>query len=68
LLPETVRRKRVLSDHDENGVARERIRTLKKVSAAITPLIVMLGDPTVLVITIYNTVIFACLFFLVSKI
>jgi hypothetical protein len=69
LLPETLRRKReeVLPSDDE-GVTKpaERFKALKNLRTAFKPMIAMLGDPTVLVITLYNTIIFASLYFLVS--
>lgn len=71
LLPETVRRKRVeMLTSDESGqeiVQKiEKFQALKNLKTVFTPMLVMLGDPTVLVITFYNTVIFSCLYFLVS--
>jgi hypothetical protein len=72
LLPETVRRKReqVLPAVDEHGQAvtkpSDKFKALKDMRAAFAPMITMLGDPTVLVITLYNTITFASLYFLVS--
>lgn len=63
LLPETLRRSK---DTSQVEAKKKHFPVLKKVSSALYSLIVMLGDPTVLVITIYNPVIFASLFFLVS--
>lgn len=63
LLPETVRRKRM--DIDEKHTV-ERFKAFKSMKAAFCPMIVMLGDPTVLLITLYNTVILSCFYFLVS--
>lgn len=63
LLPETVRRKRTPVDEKH---AAERFKALKSMKAAFCPMIIMLGDPTVLLITLYNTVILACFYFLVS--
>lgn len=72
LLPETVRRKReeVLPTFDERGQAilkpPEKFKALKIMRTAFAPMITMLSDPTVLMITLYNTIVFASLFFLVS--
>lgn len=71
LLPETVRRKRVeMLTSDESGqeiVQKiEKFQALKNLKTVFAPMLAMLGDPTVLVITFYNTVIFSCLYFLVS--
>ncbi|KAG2230703.1 hypothetical protein INT48_003710 [Thamnidium elegans] len=69
-LPETLRKKRVVFeksiDKDENPVVIEDkppsfLDTLK---VSFKPMVVMLYDPTVNLLTAYNTVIFACLYFL----
>ncbi|KAI8992038.1 major facilitator superfamily domain-containing protein [Mycotypha africana] len=70
-LPETLRRKQVEIAPDEVGqvvVKKERFKALENLKAAFAPMLVMLGDPTVVVITIYNTIIFACLYFLTPTI
>lgn len=72
-LPETLRKKRVVFeksiDKDGNPVVIEDkppsfLDTLK---VSFKPMVVMLYDPTVNLLTAYNTVIFACLYFLVGK-
>lgn len=71
-LPETVRRERVemLTNDNESGQEivhkTEKFRALQNLKTAFAPMLAMLGDPTILVITLYNTVIFCCLYFLVS--
>jgi hypothetical protein len=71
LLPETLRRKRVevlTSDGNNRKILKktEKFQALKNLKTAFAPMLIMLGDPTVLVITFYNTVIFSCLYFLVG--
>lgn len=77
LLPETARRKRCIEeviitspDNNQQEIVvvkkTEGSQTLKTLSTIFSPMIVMLGDPTVIIITIFNTVPFACLYFLVS--
>lgn len=71
-LPETVRRERIemLTNDNESGQEivhkTEKFRALQNLKTAFAPMLAMLGDPTILVITLYNTVIFCCLYFLVS--
>lgn len=71
-LPETVRREKVemLTNDNESGQEivhkTEKFRALQNLKTAFAPMVAMLGDPTILVITLYNTVIFCCLYFLVS--
>lgn len=71
-LPETVRRTKVemLTSDNESGQEivhkAEKFRALQNLKTAFAPMVAMLGDPTILVITFYNTVIFCCLYFLVS--
>lgn len=57
LLPETLRREPAA--REENGLA--------SAFKAFGPMLAMFRDPTVLVITLYSTVIFACLYFLASS-
>ncbi|KAI9483228.1 MAG: major facilitator superfamily domain-containing protein [Benjaminiella poitrasii] len=74
LLPETLRKKRdseVLTDGSHDATEKrkpEKFKALKNLSAAFAPMLVMLGDPTVCVITVYNTVIFSCLYLLTPTI
>lgn len=54
-LPETLRKKKDV----------EKKQAAHRVFHAFLPMIGMLGDPTILVITAYSTVIFGCLYLLV---
>jgi hypothetical protein len=71
-LPETARRKRsvveVITSDEQIIVVKktEKSQALKTMGTIFIPMIVMLGDPTVMITTVYNTIIFACLYFLVS--
>ncbi|KAI7881722.1 major facilitator superfamily domain-containing protein [Mucor mucedo] len=65
LLPETLRKKRIVMDEKH---AKDRFKALKNLKAAFCPMIGMLGDPTVLLITLYNTVILSCFYFLTPTI
>ncbi|KAL9559624.1 hypothetical protein MBANPS3_000330 [Mucor bainieri] len=73
-LPETVRREKVemLTNDNESGQEvvhkTEKFRALQNLKTAFAPMVAMLGDPTILVITLYNTVIFCCLYFLTPTI
>ncbi|KAI9251450.1 major facilitator superfamily domain-containing protein [Phascolomyces articulosus] len=60
-LPETLRKKRS-KDNDDNNKSKH--HALKEIITVFGPMFSMLRDPTVLLITIYSTVIFGCLFFL----
>lgn len=64
LLPETLRKSP--SFKNEQGNAKDRFVALKTMRNVFTPMVVMVRDPTVVLITLYNTVIYASLFFLVS--
>ncbi|RCH93736.1 hypothetical protein CU098_008459 [Rhizopus stolonifer] len=70
-LPETLRKKReeektISSDSEQLSLKEksEHFKVLKNIKKAFIPMLLMLRDPTVLMITIYNTVIFASLYFL----
>ncbi|KAL0137464.1 major facilitator superfamily domain-containing protein [Mucor lusitanicus] len=60
-LPETVRRTKVemLTNDNESGQEivhkAEKFRALQNLKTAFAPMVAMLGDPTILVITFYNT-------------
>ncbi|KAL7312470.1 hypothetical protein PS15m_008225 [Mucor circinelloides] len=62
LLPETLRKSP--SFKNEQGNAKDRFVALKTMRNVFTPMVVMVRDPTVVLITLYNTVIYASLFFL----
>lgn len=76
LLPETLRKKRdegevleVVPGEDEDQekktvVVKKQVyfKALKNLGAAFKPMGMMLRDPTVIMTTIYNSVIFSCLF------
>jgi hypothetical protein len=70
-LPETVRREKVEMLTSDNESSQEivhkteKFRALQNLKAAFAPMVAMLGDPTILIITLYSTVIFCCLYFLV---
>lgn len=64
LLPETLRKSPASKNEQCNG--KERFVALKTMRNVFTPMVVMVRDPTVVLITLYNTVIYASLFFLVS--
>ncbi|KAI7908200.1 major facilitator superfamily domain-containing protein [Cokeromyces recurvatus] len=73
LLPETLRKKHDSEDcYDQDIIGKkkqqERFKALKNLQKAFAPMLVMVGDPTVCVITFYNTIIFACLYFLTPTI
>ncbi|CEP09811.1 hypothetical protein [Parasitella parasitica] len=73
LLPETVRRKRIemlSSDENNQEIVRqtENFQALRNMKTAFAPMLIMLGDPTIIVITLYSTVIFSCLYFLTPTI
>ncbi|KAI7879282.1 MFS general substrate transporter [Lichtheimia hyalospora FSU 10163] len=57
-LPETLRKDKSQTDQQRSP------NYVRNVLRAFIPLLVMLRDPSVLVVTIYSTVIFGCLFFL----
>ncbi|GAN04290.1 MFS multidrug resistance transporter [Mucor ambiguus] len=57
-LPETVRKARSTAVKGKAPGVSKNIRT------AFAPMIVMLGDPTILIMTLYGSIIFASLFFL----
>ncbi|KAI9247685.1 major facilitator superfamily domain-containing protein [Phascolomyces articulosus] len=59
-LPETLRKKRTKDDDDKIS----KHHAMKEMITVFGPMFSMLRDPTVLLITIYSTVIFACLYFL----
>lgn len=61
-LPETVRTSRPSMVKGKSSSVFRNLRT------AFTPMVVMLGDPTILIMTLYGSIIFASLFFLVSYI
>lgn len=67
-LPETLRRKR-LSETDlaDQEIAAKRESTLKRAFAPFKPMIGLLSYPNVLIITIYNSVIFGSLYFMVRN-
>lgn len=65
LLPETLR-KSPPSTNSELYNGKERFVALKTMRNVFTPMVMMVRDPTVVLITLYNTVIYASLFFLVS--
>ncbi|KAG2196808.1 hypothetical protein INT47_002735 [Mucor saturninus] len=65
LLPETLRKKRIVMDEKH---AVERFKALRNLKAVFCPMIGMLGDPTVLLITLYNTVILSCFYLLTPTI
>lgn len=60
-LPETLRKVKSQDDQQRSP------NHVKNFFQAFMPLLVMLHDPTILVITIYSTVIFACLYILVRR-
>ena len=64
LLPETLRLKKPGNDSEKEN--NKRFRALKNFKAVFAPMVVMLGDPTVLIITAYNTIVFSCMFFVVG--
>lgn len=78
LLPETARKKQVTVEEvivtSSNNNQQEIVvvkktqgsEFMKTLGTIFSPMLVMLGDPTVIIITIFNTVPFACLYFLVS--
>lgn len=59
-LPETVRKPR------PSMVKGKQTSVFSNLRTAFTPMVVMLGDPTILIMTLYGSIIFASLFFLVS--
>lgn len=61
-LPETLRLQKMIDTH--KGPKQSRV--LKNMQSVYSPMIVMLRDPNVLIITFYNTIIFSSLFFIVS--
>jgi hypothetical protein len=63
LLPETVRKKQVEQSYTSS---KEKFRAFKNIRDAFVPMVSMLRDPTICITTLYGTVIFASLFFLVS--
>jgi predicted MFS family arabinose efflux permease len=65
-LPETLRKKHD-DDWDEEKVQKKRsmMDNIRHVSAAFKPMIGLLSYPNVMVITMYNTVIFGALYFMV---
>ncbi|OAC98855.1 hypothetical protein MUCCIDRAFT_115100 [Mucor lusitanicus CBS 277.49] len=63
LLPETLR-KSPPSTNSELYNGKERFVALKTMRNVFTPMVMMVRDPTVVLITLYNTVIYASLFFL----
>jgi hypothetical protein len=66
LLPETLRKPRLVID-GKVSKPNERFVVLKNMRTVFGPMAQMILDPTVIVITLYNTVIYASLFFLVWK-
>ncbi|KAK4509398.1 uncharacterized protein ATC70_007749 [Mucor velutinosus] len=64
LLPETLRKSATSKKEQCNG--RERFVALKTMRNVFYPMITMVRDPTVVLITLYNTVIYSSLFFLAS--
>jgi len=62
-LPETVRKTRPTIEDDNIKGNNSVFRNL---STAFAPMAVMLGDPTILIMTLYGSIIFASLFFLVK--
>lgn len=66
LLPETLRKSPTPKSKQCINTYQERFVALKTMRNVFSPMVVMLKDPTVLLITLYNTVIYASLFFLVS--
>ncbi|KAG1122985.1 hypothetical protein G6F42_010970 [Rhizopus arrhizus] len=60
-LPETVRKTRPTIEDDNIKGNNSVFRNL---STAFAPMAVMLGDPTILIMTLYGSIIFASLFFL----
>jgi hypothetical protein len=65
-LPETLRRKRLNeADLAEQEIAAKKESTLKRAFAPFKPMIGLLSYPNVMVITIYNSVIFGSLYFMV---
>ncbi|OAD06603.1 hypothetical protein MUCCIDRAFT_118861, partial [Mucor lusitanicus CBS 277.49] len=59
-LPETVRKTRPAVQKGKGS------SVFKNLRVAFAPMIVMLGDPTILIMTLYGSIIFASLFFLVN--
>jgi hypothetical protein len=70
LLPETLRKSRVvIEDKAGSTVTKpdDRFVALKNMNKVFGPMAQMIFDPTVMMVTLYNTVIYASLFFLVCK-
>jgi multidrug resistance protein len=72
-LPETLRLKKPSTDehipvtiNEPVSIQKKLDRFIKLVRSIFSPMIVMTRDPTVIIITIYNTIVFSCLFFIVS--
>ncbi|KAL9538694.1 hypothetical protein MBANPS3_010746 [Mucor bainieri] len=63
LLPETLRKSPASKNEQCNG-HKERFVALKTMRNVFAPMVIMIRDPTVVLITLYNTVIYASLFFL----
>ncbi|KAI7856198.1 major facilitator superfamily domain-containing protein [Circinella umbellata] len=63
-LPETLRKKRAKDNDNNNNLNNSSSHAIKEMITVFGPMLSMLQDPSVLVITIYSTVIFACLYFL----
>ncbi len=74
VLPETLRLEKLIKDErnqcselfDKQKSDEEESKLLKMMRSVFLPMVVMVGDPTVILITIYNTVMFGSLFFIVS--
>lgn len=63
-LPETLRLDKTTKENTLNNPKQSRV--IKNMQSVYSPMIVMLRDPNVLIITFYNTIIFSSLFFIVS--
>ena len=67
-LPETLRRKKVNeADLAEQEIAAKKEGTLKRAFAPFKPMIGLLSYPNVMVMSIYNSVIFGSLYFMVKN-
>lgn len=70
-LPETLRKQRykqTTTEQEKEDLVIQAPSFLTTLKVSFKPMIVMLYDPTVNLLTVYNSVIFACLYFLVKYI
>lgn len=73
-LPETLRKKRLQVIEKTMDIEQDKSHVTKietpsffsTLRTSFKPMVTMLHDPTVLILTVYNSVIFACLYFLVT--